>query len=172
MSYYLKILSSFNNKNIYINNNTNNNNTKFQFDIKINLENKLDIFDYGQFFVSRTDPRTDENGITIFNPFSAGFLNSTGKKITQDNYFGTTAGAITFLPETILDKISFTQSRKSQNSKNIRLVKNNIPTNHYLTYYIDRNQFYFLEIIDTMSIPPQLNCDWYIEILKENAPNI
>lgn len=169
MSYYFKIISFFNDKNIYILDNNNNKNLKFRFEIGINTQDKLDNYDYGQFFVTKKNPTIDENNINIYNPFSSGFLGSIGKQINNSNYEGTIAGAITFLPETALNRISIIQSNRNKDIKNIILQSNN--STKYLSYNIDKNEFYFLEIDIVENIPPHLNCEWYIKILEKNAPN-
>lgn len=172
MSFYFKIISTFNNYSIKIFTNTSNKNLKFQHEININREILHDEFDCGQIFVSDTNPLEENTVLTIFNPYSGGFLASTGKNIKINNYTGTTAGAITFLPESLLDKITFTPSTQNQKAYSIKIYKNNKITNNYLTHHIDTSKFYFLEIENTSRVVEEFDCDWYIDILNKNIIEI
>lgn len=172
MSFYFKTISPFDDKSIKISNLSKNRNLKFQYYITTNKEFPLDDFDCGQFFVSEVNPMNENDGLNIYNPFSCGFLNTTGQKITINNYIGTTAGVITFLPETQLAKISFTPSAKNTKARNIRIYENNKITNKYLIQNVDDNDYYFLTIDNLSKLPAEFNCEWYVEIIDKDSPTI
>lgn len=172
MSFYFKIISPFDLNSIRISTISNNKNLKFQYYIETNKEFSLDDFDCGQFFVSELNPTIETDGLTIYNPFSCGFLSNTGQILTVKNYIGTTAGVITFLPENQLAKIAFTPSIKDKNARNIRIYENNKITNKYLTQNVDDNYFYFLTIENLSKLSDEFNCDWFIEIINKDASTV
>lgn len=172
MSYFFKIISSFNKNSIKISSNTSNSNLNFQYEIEINDKIIHDEFDCGQFFVSEIDPLNENIPLTIFNPYYCGFLTSTGINITVKKYPGTTAGLISFLPEFLLDKIIFTPSMQTNSAYNIRIYNENNITNSYLTYHIDTGKIYFLNIENISRELEEFDCDWYIQILNKNTSAI
>ncbi len=165
-----KIISNFDKSIIYIYKNNNNNNFRFQYELSINYESESDDFDYGQYWISSENPINTENGINIYNSYSLGFLNFTGKNLLKNGYSGMSAGSITFIAANQLNSMTFRKSQINSNTYNIRAFKNDILTESYLTYDIDNGEVFFLNIDDMYKLPHSLNCDWIIEKLERNAP--
>lgn len=155
-SFYLK--NDFNENILQVVDMTGNANHLFQFQCQANLETlpkdaSGNAIDEGQIWVTNDSPSGKQ--VTVFNTLSGGFLGITGDKNDDQVVPGIEVGSITFLPESVINRMQFTlvQGQEAKQLYFIQTVKNGAISNEYLLFNAD-TQTVSLSTVDDLTLLP------------------
>ena len=116
--------------------------------------------DDGQIWVTEKSPELSANGTTLYNPKSEGFLGITGEKNSNAVNPGIEAGAITFLPEEVVNPLKFVPVQNEPGKFYVSIFENGANTNKLLAFNVDDESVSFTYLDLTSVLPINFYIKW------------
>lgn len=163
MAFQFYLTNEFNNRIFKVTPTTDDDNKLFQYKCIV-VDDPLPATDTGHVWHCGVDPTTLAQGALIYNTFSQGYFGVTGDKIAAKNGkpIGSVTGAITFIPNSIVNTIVFTSIQASPGYYHINNCINKVKTNEFLAYDVEEDTVTLVSIPNMLIKNPDLLILWRV----------